>query len=121
MATDTPSTTSTVPVTADNFIRAETDKYFGDFVKRGALGKLWHFRELPSIDLDSVRPNRDTLYSHAVFDLEAGTRLANTATPSESTIPTTHGMETPWPIERRRCRAACSSRRRKRRLPTWRA
>ena len=74
MATQTQPTTSaeTVPVTADNFIRAETDKYFGDFVKRGALGKFWHFRELPSIELDSVRPNRDTLYSHAVWDLDAG-------------------------------------------------
>ncbi len=71
-----PKITSTTPnpitVTADNFNRAETDKYFGDFVKRGALGKFWHFRELPSIELDSVRPNRDTLYSHAVFDLDAG-------------------------------------------------
>lgn len=72
MATNTASTTSTVLVTVDNFIRAETDKYFDDFVKRGAWGKFWHFRELPSIDLDSVRPNRDTLYSHAVFDLDAG-------------------------------------------------
>ena len=45
-----------VTVTADNFNRAETDMYFGDFVKRGALGKFWHFRELPSIELDSVPP-----------------------------------------------------------------
>jgi hypothetical protein len=59
-------------VTADNFTRAETDKYFGNFVKRGALGKFWHFREPPPIDIDSVRLNRDTLYSHAVFDLDAG-------------------------------------------------
>ena len=27
-------------------------KYFGDFVNRGALGKFWHFRDLPSIDID---------------------------------------------------------------------
>ena len=74
-STDSPAaTTANAPVlvTADNFNRAETDKYFGDFVKRGALGRFWHFRELPSIDIDSVRPNRDTLYSHAVFDLDAG-------------------------------------------------
>ena len=77
-STDSPTTTTIsgvnapVPVTADNFNRAETDKYFGDFVKRGAFGKFWHFRELPAIDIDSVRPNRDTLYSHAVFDLDAG-------------------------------------------------
>ena len=28
----------TVPVTADNFIRAETDMYFAMFVKEGAWG-----------------------------------------------------------------------------------
>ncbi|HEY6304774.1 MAG TPA: DUF1254 domain-containing protein [Terriglobales bacterium] len=59
-------------VTADNFNRAEMDNHFGQFVKMGALGKFWQFRELPSIDIDAVRPNRDTLYSHAVFDLDAG-------------------------------------------------
>jgi hypothetical protein len=74
MATKAKSTTraEAVQVTADNFNLAETDKYFGDFAKRGAFGKFWHFRELPSIELDSVRPNRDTLYSHAVWDLDAG-------------------------------------------------
>ena len=74
MAAQAKTTTSTeaISVTADNFNRAETDKYFGDFTKRGALGKFWHFHELPSIEIDSVRPNRDTLYSHAVWDLDAG-------------------------------------------------
>jgi hypothetical protein len=62
----------TIPVTADNFCRAETDYYFNMFVKRGALGKFYHSRELPPIDLPSVRPNRDTYYSEAVFDLDAG-------------------------------------------------
>jgi hypothetical protein len=60
-----------IPVTPDNFIRAETDMYFGLFVKRGALGKFYHFRALP-LEGPGVRPNRDTLYSQAVFDLEAG-------------------------------------------------
>jgi hypothetical protein len=47
--TDSPTTTTisgdnaSVLVTADNFNRAETDKYFGDFVKRGALGKFLAF------------------------------------------------------------------------------
>src|SRR5262245_34241413 len=62
-----------VPVTADNFIRAETDMYFGMLVKRaGGLGHFDHLRELHSIEGPSVRPNRDTLYSEAVFDLDAG-------------------------------------------------
>jgi hypothetical protein len=60
-----------IPVTADNFNRAETDMYFALFVKRGALGKFIHLRDLP-LENTGVRPNRDTLYSEAVFDLDAG-------------------------------------------------
>jgi hypothetical protein len=60
-----------LPVTVDNFVRAETDMYFAGFVKQGALGKFFHYRELPLEDT-GVRPNRDTLYSLAVFDLDAG-------------------------------------------------
>lgn len=63
--------TPTVPVTADNFNRAETDMYFALFAKRGAFGKFLHLRELP-LEGTGVRPNRDTLYSEAVFDLDAG-------------------------------------------------
>jgi hypothetical protein len=61
-----------VPVTADNFIRAETDVNFGFMVKDGALGKFIHHRDLSPIDNPIVRPNRDTLYSMSVFDLDAG-------------------------------------------------
>ena len=60
-----------VPVTADNFKRAETDMYFAGAAKRGAFGKFFHYRELP-LESPVVRPNRDTLYSEAVFDLDAG-------------------------------------------------
>ena len=34
-----------VPVTVDNFIRAEIDLYIGNAVKEGGLGKLNHRRE----------------------------------------------------------------------------
>jgi hypothetical protein len=61
-----------IPVTPDNFNRAESDLNFGFMVKDGALGKFVHHRELSSIDNPIVRPNRDTLYSMSVFDLEAG-------------------------------------------------
>lgn len=62
-----------IPVTPDNFVRAETDLYFGGIVKDGGLGKFFHRREPTSIDNQTViRMNRDTLYSAAVFDLEAG-------------------------------------------------
>lgn len=60
------------PVTVQNFTRAETDMYLAGFVKRAGLGKLDHNREPASIDKqDVIRMNRDTLYSGAVFDLEA--------------------------------------------------
>lgn len=62
------------PVTVDNFIRAESDIYMGNFAKEsGGLAKLVHRREPASVDNQTViRLNRDTLYSSAVFDLDAG-------------------------------------------------
>lgn len=61
------------PVTPDNFCRAETDMYFGKTVRDGAMGKFVHKREPVAIDKQTViRMNRDTLYSQAVFDLDAG-------------------------------------------------
>lgn len=66
---------SPVPVTVDNFIRAESDLYFAGVLKDsgGTLGKFNHRRELAAIDNQTViRLNRDTLYSSAVFDLDAG-------------------------------------------------
>src|SRR5215470_20130642 len=65
--------TQSVPVTADNFNRAESDFYFGNLVKDGGFGKFTHKREVTPIDEQMViRMNRDTLYSGAVFDLNAG-------------------------------------------------
>jgi hypothetical protein len=56
-----------VTVTADNFIRAETDRYFGK------IGKFHHNRDFGPVDKQPVvRPNRDTLFSTGVFDLDAG-------------------------------------------------
>lgn len=62
-----------VSVSADNFIRAETDLYFGNVVKGGGFGKFIHFRQLTPLDQQLVvRSNRDTLYSAGIFDLDAG-------------------------------------------------
>ncbi|RJF98549.1 DUF1254 domain-containing protein [Noviherbaspirillum saxi] len=67
------SASTTVPVTVDNFKRAESDMFFGGVVERGGFGKFQHRRELVPVDKQGVvRPNRDTLYSSAVFDLDAG-------------------------------------------------
>ena len=62
-----------IPVTPDNFARAESHLYFGNAVKEGGFGKLTHRREPASVDNQIViRLNRDTLYSSGVFDLDAG-------------------------------------------------
>ena len=60
-------------VSPDNFARAESDLYFSGIVNDGGVGSFLHHRELSSIDHQIViRQNRDTLYSAAVFDLDAG-------------------------------------------------
>jgi hypothetical protein len=65
---------SAVPVTVENFVRAESDVTLGAFVRLGAFGKFYHFREFVPVNRQDgfIRPNRDTLYSLAVFDLDAG-------------------------------------------------
>jgi hypothetical protein len=63
-----------VPVTVENFIRAESDLYLSVVaLKEGGFGRFEHHRELSPVDAQTVvRMNRDTLYSAAVFDLDAG-------------------------------------------------
>jgi Protein of unknown function (DUF1254) len=62
-----------VPVTVENFVRAESDLYFGGRVNQGSFGKFNHTRELAPLNRQIViRENRDTLTSRAVFDLSAG-------------------------------------------------
>ena len=64
---------SPVAVTAENFPRAESDTYFSGIVQRGGFGQFEVNREVTPIDKQNVvRMNRDTLYSAAVFDLDAG-------------------------------------------------
>jgi Protein of unknown function (DUF1254) len=60
-------------VTPDNFPRAESDLFFSGIVKDGGFGKFMHRREpTPLARQTAIRMNRDTLYSAAVFDLDAG-------------------------------------------------
>ena len=62
-----------VPVTVDNFIRAESDQALASTVKLGGFGKFYHARELSPLDRQIVaRQNRDTLYSLVVVDFNAG-------------------------------------------------
>jgi hypothetical protein len=69
-----PKCSDCIPVTVENFPRAESDLYFNTTMQQaGGIGKLHHYREAMPIDKQSVvRANRDTLYSAAVFDLDAG-------------------------------------------------
>ena len=70
--TGQPSSSGAIPVSTDNFIRAESDLYFAGIVKNGGFAKFDHTREPAPIDKQTViRLNRDTLYSAAVFDLDA--------------------------------------------------
>jgi len=79
-----PTTDAAVPVTVQTFQRAESDLYFGNTVKQGGFAKFFHFRTPTPIDKQEVvRMNRDTLYSSAVFDLDAG--------PVTITLPDPHG------------------------------
>jgi hypothetical protein len=66
--------TSAVIVTPENFLRAESDRYFTSVaVTQGGFGRFGHRRELSPIeDQHVIRQNRDTLYSAAVFDLDVG-------------------------------------------------
>ncbi|TPI68093.1 DUF1254 domain-containing protein [Mesorhizobium sp. B3-1-3] len=60
-------------VTFENYNRAQTDVYFAGVVKSGGFGKFRHGRELaPPVQQGIVRPNRDTLYSFVIVDLDAG-------------------------------------------------
>lgn len=70
---------------ATNFVRAESDLYFSAVVAaRGGIGILGHDREMTPLDKQAIiRMNRDTLYSSAVFDLDAG--------PVTVTLPPTNG------------------------------
>lgn len=62
-----------VVVTPDNFVRAESDRYFAGVVQRGGFSKFFFDRTPAPIDSQTViRLNRDTLYGAAVFDLDAG-------------------------------------------------
>jgi len=65
---------SAIPVTVENFVRAESDTYFAATIKTfDCFGKFTHNREPTPLDKQTIiRMNRDTLYSSAVFDLKAG-------------------------------------------------
>lgn len=61
-----------VPVTVDNFKRAETEAYLGTYAKRFGVGTLAHDRQAPpDTGQPVIRMNRDTLYSYMILDLNS--------------------------------------------------
>lgn len=71
-------------VTPDNFIRAESNLYMAGQLKDGAFGGFKHTRVPTPVDNQAIiRLNRDTVYSSAIFDLDAG--------PVEMTLPDGEG------------------------------
>ena len=71
-------------VTPDNFIRAESNLYMAGQLKDGAFGGFKHTRVPAPVDNQAIiRLNRDTVYSSAIFDLDAG--------PVEMTLPDGEG------------------------------
>src|SRR5258706_15532237 len=65
-----PSSAALVTVENDN--RAQTDVNFAGVVKNGGFGKIRHGRELAPPALQGiVRPNPDTFFSFAIFDLDS--------------------------------------------------
>lgn len=66
----TPVLAESVPVTVDNFARAETHGIMKSYVDQVGIGKLLHIRTPTPLDQQNViRMNRDTLYSMAVIDM----------------------------------------------------
>ena len=67
------SASQTTLVTVENYNRAQTDVNFAGVARNGGFGKFRHGRELaPPAQQGIVRPNRDTLYTFAIVDLDAG-------------------------------------------------
>jgi hypothetical protein len=62
-----------VPVTVDNFVRAESDLYFAGVIKSYGFGQFGFERTPTPIGKQTViRMNRDTLYSAGLFDTTPG-------------------------------------------------
>ena len=70
-------------VNLDNYVRAETDRYFTLYGDDGYFGTLRHDRAPPSLDEPEViRANRDVLHSVGIFDLSEAITFV---TPSSAT------------------------------------
>jgi hypothetical protein len=67
----------TVPVSVENFIRAESDRMFASLhTEAGGVNRFGHHRGPTPIDHQPIiRMNRDTLYSAAIVDISEGATI----------------------------------------------
>ena len=70
--------TEPVTVTPETYIRAETDRQFGEIEQMaGGVNQFYHFRSPTPLDKQNVvRMNRDTLYSMGVVDTSEGATIS---------------------------------------------
>ena len=65
-------------VTQENFIIAETDRYFSEHVAKHPVNIIRHARQPSGPDNQFViTENQDVLYSHAVVDTTGGATITN--------------------------------------------
>ena len=65
-------------VTRDNFVVAETDRYFTELTKSNPVNTIRHSRSFSNVENQVViRENKDCLYSHAVVDVSKGAVIKN--------------------------------------------
>ncbi|PCR90415.1 DUF1214 domain-containing protein [Natrinema ejinorense] len=70
--TETSADDEPIPVTWENFLRAQADDYFESHVEIGGFGEFKHYRDIPPIEEQVNQPkapNHEVLYSWGIFDL----------------------------------------------------
>lgn len=86
-----------------NFVRAESDGQMQGYSDRGAFGKFIHNRDPYPVKLEdqvTIRGNRDTLYSFAVFDLTTPVTITKPPSPDrfQSILAVTQDHSIPDPV-----------------------
>jgi hypothetical protein len=83
-STQGPTSGETVPVTWENYCRAQTDTYFRSYVELAGLGTFYHYRRPVPVDEQVVQyENRDVLPSIGIFDVTEP--VTSTPRPSSTT------------------------------------
>lgn len=72
----TGASAASVQVTKDNFVQAESTKYFNVQMAKAPINEFSHQRTMANVDTqDIIRMNQDTAYSIAVIDVSEGATI----------------------------------------------